>query len=199
MRLRHLSVAAWVCLGSAAALAAGGVEESDERPLFDGVSLAGWRVVGPAQWRVEHGALLGEPGLGDGFLLTERVYANYRLVVEFEVEARTNSGVFIHCEDAGEISPATCYEINIWDDHPRQEHRTGAIVAESGPPLARVDSVGRANRYEIVATARRVAVTLNGAPTALLELPRRTAGRIAVQRAERGRVVFSKIAIEPLP
>ena len=103
--------------------------------LFDGLTVNGWNSIGQAKWFAVDETLVG--GGGDGYLVSDESYREFRLTLEFNVDAGTNSGIFVHCQDPFEITPLTCYEINIWDNHPRQEFRTGAIVTLKPPPEAR--------------------------------------------------------------
>jgi hypothetical protein len=57
--------------------------------LFDGTSLTGWRMQGPAQWRVESGELLGScDASGGGWLATQRGFEDFVLRFAF----RSTSG-----------------------------------------------------------------------------------------------------------
>ncbi len=162
--------------------------------LFDGQSLTGWAAVGEANWRVEQGAIVAA-GDGDGFLLSRGEYGDFRLTLEFWVDATTNSGVFIRCSDRGRIHPNDCYELNIWDLHPRQEARTGAIVFRAMPPLAHVETVGRWNRLEVTAIGAEIELAINGEVTARLDDARLGSGFIALQHAEQGVVKFRNIEL----
>ena len=51
--------------------------------------------------------------------------------VEFWTDEPANSGVFVRCDGADDASAATCYEVNVYDQRPDPEYRTGAIVALS--------------------------------------------------------------------
>ena len=175
---------------AAATLAAAGVS------LFDGNSLAGWQVLGESRWSVEDGEIIGA-GEEDGFLATESSYGDFRLQAEFWVEAGTNSGIFIRCQDRDRIHPDTCYEFNIWDHHPKQEARTGAIVFRAMPPLSHVNTVGRWNTYEITARGCSLQAKVNGEVTARLDDADPTAGFIALQRWEQGTVRFRNLRLEP--
>ncbi len=166
--------------------------------LFDELTLTGWTPVGEASWHVAEGALVGS-GEGDGFLVHDGSYGDFRLSVEFLVDADTNSGLFIRCKDPDYIHPDTCYELNIWDEHPQREARTGAIVFRAMPPLAQVDTVGRWSRYEVTARGERLVVRVNGATTAILEDADPTPGFIALQRWGNGEVRFRRLRLEPLP
>ena len=162
--------------------------------LFDGVSLNGWQSIGDTNWFVEEGVLVGEGA--DGYLASESVFESYRLILEFKVDSNTNSGVFLHCQDRSKISPMTCFEINIWDEHPRQEYRTGAIVTLKSP-LEHIDTLGRWNYYDILVTPEAISVSLNGKKVSSLDLPNKSSGFVALQREKGGRVRFRKMTVQP--
>ena len=165
--------------------------------LFDGSSLAGWSPTGDIAWQVEGGAIVAT-GAGDGFLVSEREFGNFHLSLEFWVDGTTNSGVFIRCTDRRRIHPDTGYELNIWDHHPRQEARTGAIVFRAMPPLAEVRTVGRWNTLEAEARGPLLELRINGQLTARLDDAALRSGFIALQHWEAGTVKFRNIVITPL-
>ena len=176
-----------------------GSDASGEIELFDGATLAGWTPVGDARWQVVDGALTTIQSSGDGMLVSDRTYGNYRLTVEFWVDDRVNSGVLIGCSDPVEITPFTCHEVNIWDNHPNPDFRTGSIVAKVAPPRHREDTAGQWNLYDIAAQDGRIVVTLNGVVTAELDDPANAEGYIALQSANGGIVRFRRVALEPSP
>ena len=116
---------------------------------FDG-SIDAWTRVGEAQWSRTAGVIEPQPESGAGYLLLPGVYSNVQLQVEFWVAPDTNSGVFLRCIDPSNISPDTCYEFNIWDQHPNPSFRTGSIVTIAEPE-AIVHTVNRWNRMVITA------------------------------------------------
>lgn len=68
------------------------------RPLFDGKSLAGWRVLGgQSKFEVQDGMIVGTsvPHSEHTFLATEQTYGDFILEYEFLVDAEMNSGVQI--------------------------------------------------------------------------------------------------------
>ena len=165
--------------------------------LFDGDSLAGWSRQGDAIWRVEEHAIVAS-GADQGFLLSDSEYSNFRLRVEFWIDESTNSGVFIRCRDRNRIHPDACYELNIWDAHPRQEARTGAIVLKAMPPLAQVRTTNRWNVMDVTANGKQIEVRVNGQLTAVLVDANPDAGFIALQHWASGTVKFRNIMLIPL-
>jgi len=165
--------------------------------LFDGHSLAGWQVEGDIAWSVADQAIVAS-GSGKGFLSSDDEYGDFYLSVEFWVDATTNSGVFIRCKDRARIYPDTCYELNIYDQHPKQEARTGAIVVEFMPALAQLETVLRGNTYEVTAKGRSIEVKVNGVITARLDNADPNPGFIALQHWEQGTVKFRKLELSVL-
>ena len=165
--------------------------------LFDGNTLDGWDISGDARWSVSERAIVAA-GEGDGFLATASLYGDFFLRLEFWVDATVNSGIFVRCQERGNIHPDTCYELNIWDNHPRQEARTGAIVFRVMPPLAHVDTVGRWNTYEVSARGEWLEVRINGVTTAILDNADPSPGFIALQHVGKGTVKFRSIELRLL-
>ena len=192
-RRRHLGGMLWAALVLAAP---GCVSGPGAATVFDASSLSGWREIGNAGWRLDSGDLVADAGGGDTLLVTRAEFGDFVLTLRFHIGAETNSGVFVRCSDSERITPFSCYEINIWDSYPRQEFRTGAIVNEVFPPLARVDTVGKWNTLRIEAYGGTVRVSVNGVTTAVLEDAERRSGFIALQRFGNGAVRFADLVME---
>jgi hypothetical protein len=175
--------------------------------LFDGKNLDNFDQIGNANWRLEDGAVVADKG--NGFLVTKNAYTDYQLRAEFWVDAAANSGIFIRCTDAGKVTGATSYEVNIWDARPDPTYGTGAIVN-----VAKVDpmpkAAGKWNVYEITAKGSTFTVTLNGQKTVDNAQDAKFAtGRIALQHGlglkdangvenDKGVVKFRKVEIKPM-
>ena len=169
--------------------------------LFDGETLANWDRIGTANWRLENGTVVADDG--KGFLVSKDAYKDFDLRVEFWIEAKTNSGVFIRCTNPEQVGGKTAYEVNIWDTRPEQKYGTGAIVG-----VAAVDpmphAAGRWNVYEIFARGDKFFVTLNGQKTVDGAVSDKFAkGHIALQHGkgvtdESGIVKFRKVEIRLL-
>jgi len=70
--------------------------------LFDGKNLDNWSPIGTANWKLEGGSVVADKG--NGFLVSKNDYKDFQLRVEFWIEDKTNSGVFIRCTDANSVS-----------------------------------------------------------------------------------------------
>lgn len=161
-------------------------------------NLDGWRSFGTVSWRADTGGVEAGPAESTGFLVSPRHYEDFALSVEFWIDEHTNSGIFIRCGDVEtveQLNPLDCYEVNIFDQHPQQENRTGAIVFVV-EPMARVDTAGRWNTLEIRAQGARIEVSVNGTRTVTLEEARAGAGPVALQYGGSGLVRFRRLRIE---
>jgi hypothetical protein len=175
--------------------------------LFDGKNLDNWSPIGTANWKLEGGSVVADKG--NGFLVSKNDYKDFQLRVEFWIEDKTNSGVFIRCTDANSVSGKTAYEVNIWDTRPVQKYGTGAIV-----DVAAVDpmphAAGKWNVYEITAKGNTFTVVLNGQKTVdNATADKFPSGRMALQHglglkddkgvaSDKGVVKFRKVEIKPL-
>jgi hypothetical protein len=162
--------------------------------LFDGTSLSAFEQVGDANWTIVDGAVQATEGKG-GHLVTKEPFADFELTAEFWVESpKTNSGIFIRCQDVKAISAKTCYEINIWDGRPEQDFATGGIV-NVAKVLTPVKTAGQWGTIVITARGPKMAVTVNGTKTAEGEHTQFTRGPITLQFGGPGAVKFRKVQI----
>lgn len=162
--------------------------------LFDGSGLERWSVVGDANWRIVNDYV--EADSGNGFLVSDRDYGDFELMLEFWVTLEANSGVFIRCQDDEQVGADSCYEVNVFDTRPDQTYRSGSIV-DVAAPSAVVNTGGRWNAYRIVADGARLEVTLNGVQTVDVEDARFTSGPIALQYGA-GTVIFRNVRVRSL-
>lgn len=125
--------------------------------------------------------------------MTNDRYRNFELELEFFPDSSINSGVFVRCMNK-ELSNIDCYEMNIWDLHPDQKSRTGAIVTRASP-LAIVATLGQWNTYKIICRDNRIQTWINGIQVADLEDTDLIEGAIALQAAEVGTVKFRNVAL----
>lgn len=139
-------------------------DEEGFAPLFDGKSLEGWVVVGPAKdaFEVKDGIIeCNRPG-GE-WLRTKKQYEDFVLRLEYKISPGGNSGIFIRSTRYG--NPAfTGMEIQILEDAGKEPDKqsSGALYASVAPSQNASKPAGEWNSVEITCVKRRVAVLLNG-------------------------------------
>lgn len=156
----------------------------------------GWQIYGDADWTFSDDGLIGQITDGLGFFMTNKRYDDFILELEFYPDSTINSGVFIRCQNH-EINPNDCYEMNIWDLHPNQDYRTGAVVLKQ-KPLAIVETIGKWNTYKIKALDKRIQVWVNNELTGDIMLEDLQDGYVALQASGTGVVKFRNVRLNPL-
>jgi hypothetical protein len=159
--------------------------------------LASWSQVGDLELQIDGNGAAAGPHEDSAFLVSTEQYGDMKMSVEFLIEADTNSGIYIRCSDPAAINPDNCYEINIWDNHPNQDNRTGSIV-RLAKPLAHVDTVGEWSVMEIEAVGDLIVVQVNGVETARFSNDRSASGHVALQFGAGGSLQFRNVKVEAL-
>lgn len=148
---------------ASASFSAPAIARAAFRPLFNGRDLDGWTPVGDANWTVTDGVLAADKG-AMSFLVSRDSFRNFDLRVEIWVSDDANSGIFIRCADRLKITPATSYEINVFDRRPDPTYGTGAIVDIA--PVSPMPKAGsRWNLIEIRARGDALTIVFNGQKT----------------------------------
>ena len=160
-------------------------------------NLDSWSQTGDANWISTAGITKSTDQSGTGFLVSTELYDDFELTIEFKPDTTVNSGVLVRCQDPEDIALSNCYEINIWDLHPNQDYRTGAIVIHSIPPFVHLNSVGKWNQYRIIARGDKLSVWLNEELTAGMTTAEFSRGHIALQSAG-GKVQFRNLSIKTI-
>lgn len=160
----------------------------------DVTDISNWNQVGDANWRMEDGDLVADSG--NGFVVLPGVYSDIEINLEFWADENSNSGVFVRCPDAGEISGDTCYEVNIYDTREDQTGASGAIVRVA-PSSQKMITEGRWNTYRIRAEGTHIVVILNDIETVNIEDDRLAEGYVALQFGTGG-LKFRNVRIQPL-
>jgi Domain of Unknown Function (DUF1080) len=137
--------------------------------LFDGKSLAGWKLVrghGPG-YLVKDGTIIC-PVDGGGNLFTEKEYSNFIFRFEFKTEPGGNNGVGIRAPLDGNAAYQGM-EIQILDDghekykgQIKSEQHHGSIYNVIPARTGFLKPAGQWNEEEIMADGSRIRVTLNG-------------------------------------
>ena len=146
-----------------------GAEEPGFHTLFDGKTLAGWKLVGGhGPGYVVEGDRIVCPKEGGGDLFTETEYANFVFRFEFLLTPGANNGIGIRAPYEGDAAYQGM-EIQILDDsdavykgviRPEQYHGSVYDVIPARTGFRR--PVGEWNEEEITANGRRITVKLNG-------------------------------------
>jgi hypothetical protein len=139
------------------------VAADNSKLAFDGRSLAGWHVLGPADWRPEKGEIVASMRQGGGWLVQDRSYQDLSVKFSFRSAGGGQTGILLGMEKAGEnttgiyVSLAegdlSAYEITL--DARGQEierHKPGpARGGRSGNAAAAGGAAGRARRGQALA------------------------------------------------
>ena len=159
-------------------------------------SFEGWRQVGNANWRIENGEFVADEG--NGHLVTERSYQDFRITAEFYVDTPTaNSGIYFHITDVDTIRDTTAYEANINDERPDMEKSTGALVNHMAPSEY-IATAGKWNTYDVTIQGDHIVLILNGVTTVdTRNTTHPDAGPISLQHLA-GEVRFRNVDIEAL-
>ena len=178
------------------------------QPLFDGQTLKGWTPRPPpagrdatappamAKWAASNGEIAWVPDTGRGYLVSEPTFTNFDLRVDFFSDAKANTGVNIGIPDTGDISSATSFEVNIFDN--TQGYPTGSInnvVRTSTPKPSTVD---KWNSLEIVRQGDHITVKLNGDTVVDTTSGLHPVGHIGLQAPAEGVTKFRNLRIKPL-
>jgi hypothetical protein len=140
-------------------------------PIFNGSNLDGWQKVAGGDWTVEDGVLIArngkdwstDPSRAGSWLRTDKEYGDFELYLEYTVEPRSNSGIFLRA--APTRNPAfTGYEVQIYDAPGAEPSRggPGSLYDYVAPSKNRVLPAGQWNRVRVIARGERIQVHING-------------------------------------
>jgi len=169
-------------------------------PLFNGKDLTGWRMEGPgtAVWKVENGNLVS-PGNGPE-LIHDSKFEDFKLHVEFNCAANSNSGVYLRGR----------YEVQIETDSIEEppSHHIGGVYGflAASPELPR--KPGEWQSFDITLIGRWITVVQNGQTIidnkeipgitgGALDSHEELPGPIYLQGTEKGHVSYRSIVITP--
>jgi hypothetical protein len=132
--------------------------------LFDGKTMDAWQSVGT--WTTKGGLLLA-PGREQSVLWTKTKYADYELDLEFRLEARGNSGIYLNDSTADTTNHAgRGVEVQLLDDAAYDdlvaEQRCGSVFGRTARRRDAAKPAGEWNRLKIRCRRQRVVVTMNG-------------------------------------
>ena len=138
--------------------------------LFDGKivkGLRGYKQSGfPDSWEVVDGTLKTIPGHGVD-LISEEVYKNFELELEWKVPEGGNSGIFYFATEEGDYIWQSAPEMQVLDDEKHTDGENtltsaGALYAMIAPSVSVVKPVGSFNQVRIKVKDNHVEHWLNG-------------------------------------
>ena len=138
--------------------------------LFDGKTvkgLRGYKQSGfPDSWEVVDGTLKTVPGHGID-LISEEVYKNFELELEWKVPKGGNSGIFYFATEEGNYIWQSAPEMQVVDDEKHTDGKNtltsaGALYALIAPSTNVVKPVGEFNQVRIKVKNNHVEHWLNG-------------------------------------
>jgi hypothetical protein len=179
---------------------------AQEKELFNGKNLDGWKVYGTEKWYVEDGLLICESGPDKqyGYLATNEFYKDFELTLEFKQEADGNSGVFFRSTIEG--TKITGWQVEVAPP----DHDTGGVYESYGrgwliKPDKKLDAMlkmGEWNKMRIRVQGDNVTTWLNGQQMITLDDEKigKGEGSIALQIHDGGgiKVKWRNIHVKPL-
>jgi hypothetical protein len=125
--------------------------------LFDGKTLSGWTLRDPKArmgWAVANGDLAVVEPKGNADLVSDQVFQDMKLHLEFNLEPKSNSGVYLRGR----------YEIQILDDASKatDEHGSGALYSRIAPRIDATKPAGEWQTLDVTLVGRQLVVALNG-------------------------------------
>ena len=169
-------------------------------PLFNGKDLTGWKMDGPGTtvWKVENGNLIS-PGNGPE-LINDSKFKDFKLHVEFNCAATSNSGVYLRGR----------YEVQIETDSIAEppSHHTGGVYGFLAASPELPPKPGEWQSLDITLVGRWITVVQNGQTIidnkeipgitgGALDSHEELPGPIYLQGSEKGHVAYRSIVITP--
>jgi len=133
------------------------VEYGKPIQLFNGKNLDGWELMGNRKngFKVENGVMINDPkGHGYGNLKTVNEFKDFKLTLEVNVPAGSNSGVYLR----------GMYEIQVADTYGKDldSHHMGGLYSRVAPTQSAEKPAGEWQTMEMILCNRHVTVVLNG-------------------------------------
>ncbi|MDB5812081.1 MAG: hypothetical protein JWN94_4203 [Betaproteobacteria bacterium] len=170
-------------------------------PLIDGEKgMENFNALGGANWRPEAGAIVADKSTikGSSVLVSKRSFKDFEVYAEFWADHDTNSGLYIRCTNPTNVSSASAYEAQIWDQNLDQARSTGALMQAATVPVPPIyKSGGRWNTMEIYARGDHMTVKLNGVVTVNVMNGDHKSGPIALQQ-NNGWIKWRKVLVREL-
>jgi Domain of Unknown Function (DUF1080) len=175
----------------------------DPVTLFDGKTLTGWKLRDPQKkngWAAQNGELVVAEPKDNADLVTEQSFKDLKLHVEFNVDPKSNSGVYLRGR----------YEIQILDNPDAKmaadSHGCGALYSRAAPKLDATKPAGEWQTFDITFVGRSLQVVLNGKEVLNTVVEGITGGALdpfeggpgpLMLQGDHGKVKFRNIVVTP--
>lgn len=149
-------------------------KEKGFHPLFDGKGTKGWHAFNKQQvgsgWKVAEGVLYLDPTAKDGGdIVTDEVFDNFHLKLEWKISKGGNSGIMFYVQEGTQYSAPwkTGPEMQVIDndnhaDAKTHKHRAGDLYDLVACSTETVKPLGEWNLAEIISNKGRLTLRLNG-------------------------------------
>ena len=182
--------------------------------LFDGKSLAGWKVGKNADtFKVQDGAIVVNGDVAHLFYdgpVKDHAFKDFHFKAEVMTFPNANSGIYFHTKYQEDGWPAAGFECQVNNTYAKDPRKTASLYAVKDV----TEAPAKDNEwflYEIVVQGRKVEIKINGKTVNTYEAaadyqaPKKMAGRVlgtgtfALQGHDKGsKVMFRNIAVKPL-
>ena len=148
--------------------------------LFDGKSTTGWhtylRDTAGSKWQVRNGAIVfdtSQPAHGGGDLVTNHVYENYELNLEWKISSGGTSGIIFDVQEDPKYRATyiTGPEMQVLDnisadDNKKQNHLAGCLYDMAGDStVSKPHPIGEWNQVRLIQDHGHLIFFLNGIKT----------------------------------
>lgn len=164
--------------GASSTLASRPVGATEWQPLFDGTTLTGWHGFktpgkAPAGWQAIDGTLTRVSTGGD--LVTDRTYANFELMLEWQIAGKGNSGIIYRIDPTANATYESGPEMQVLDDAGHADGKSRLTAAGSAyglypVPEGVVKAAGQWNAARLLVNGAHVEHWLNGMKVVEYEL-----------------------------
>jgi hypothetical protein len=186
------------------------IEPKEKIELFNGKDMDGWvshlkdNTEASKVWSVKDGLLLcvGKP---NGYLRTEKSYANYKVTVEWRFAKAGNTGVLVHINGKDKVWPL-CVECQgmhnqqgdmyFWSGAKAKELTKGVKVPRKAPDAEK--PVGEWNTFQVLCSSDTITILVNDKEMNKTTGGSLTGGQIGIQ-CEGAQLEVRRVTLEPLP
>ena len=118
-------------------------------------------------WLIKNGTLKTIPGMHGVDLISEDIFENFELELEWKLQSGGNSGIFYFASEKGDYIWQSAPEMQVLDnlghqDRLRKVTSAGALYDLIAPDKDMVNPIGDFNKVKIVSKNRKIEHWLNG-------------------------------------